>query len=97
MSKDKFKLSPGDREYLTYAGDVVANDDTEALIEARNPDSDWDSDYVGNNTITIAAAMEFVAVLRDDLVWEGWEFRVLPMVNDSYDAKNEIYSSRRTK
>ena len=65
-----------------------------ALIEARSYNhTQWDSDYVGNKTMNLAEAREFLRQLRandtrDDCDWSGWEFRVLVALDgDSYNVE----------
>jgi hypothetical protein len=94
--RKKPKTEDGEmNEYLNHAGDVVATDETEALLEARHPDhgNNWDSDYVGNERMTMAEAVAYKKTLEADPEWDGWEFRILPRINDAYDAKNEVVAN----
>lgn len=79
-------------EYMNNAGDVVANNETEALIEARHPDhgNNWDSDYIGNERMIMAEALKGKKTLETDPEWSGWEFRIIARVDVAYDKLNII-------
>ena len=54
---------------------------TECIIEARNPNegqSEWDSDYISNESFTMAEARKYVNDLVIDPEWAGWEFQICP-------------------
>jgi hypothetical protein len=52
------------------------------IIEARDDSHEWDSDYVGNESMTLGEALQYIRQAEsgqspDDQDWTGWKFRVL--------------------
>ena len=79
---------------------TTVSEATRCIIEARNTDershANWDSDYVTNESMTLADARQYIVELRtaaerttidandNDTDWRGWEFRIRAEVDGSY-------------
>ena len=59
------------------------------IIEASDRCHDWDSDYVGNQTMTLDEARKYIHLMEsgksdDDQDWDGWEFRIVGKIDGCY-------------
>lgn len=64
--------------------------DRRCIIEASDPNHNWDSDYVSSESFTLAEAREYIKELQnraetdptdgdeapDGISWLGWSFRI---------------------
>ena len=68
------------RQYLDAEATRMIGVTTAAIIEARNPEeghTEWDSDYVSNVSMTVAEARVYLAAMRKDEMWAGWQLRIV--------------------
>ncbi len=68
-----------DTEEISHLSDNVS-----AIIEARNDDHEWDSDYVGNSPLTLAGARNYLRDLTVDPTWNDWELRIVIEIDNCY-------------
>jgi len=65
-------------------------DSTMAMIEARDDNHEWGSDYVGGTSMTIGEARDAIREMKNNIevrrYWKGWEFRIVADNDGSYSV-----------
>ena len=60
-----------------YMRTETITEETICCVQARKPGGDWDADYVGAGDMPLREARQYVAELRRDPDWAGWELRIV--------------------